>query len=555
MTLVTVANATLDAVERAQRQVRASEERYRTYVEQSPDAIWRAELEQPLDLGLDEEEQFQGMYRYAHLAECNGVMARMYGFADPNEAVGMSFDNLMRPLGSQAAQIVRTFFHSGCRLNSFEVCVHGRQGTEMHFLCSVIGVVQDRMLVGAWGTLRDISDRKWLEEQLLRSQRLEVAGRVAGQVAHDFNNLLSPMTVYPDLIKAQLPEGHAASQFCDAMMEAALRMAEINEDLMTLGRRGLLEQEPFDLNQQVRWALEHVPSSPDSLAIRVELSPDLRLVNGSAAQLSRVIANLLLNAREAMQDAGLLSIRTENVYLDGAFGHHPQVEVGEYAVLHISDTGHGIPEGIRDKIFDAFFTTNKAKRRCSGLGLSVVEAIVKDHRGYIELGTEVGKGTTFSIYLPASDEATREVVDEGMVGGTESILVVDDDPLQREVSTRLLTSLGYRVRVAANGDEAVACLGDEPADLLILDMIMPDLDGLESYRGILQIRPGQKAIIVSGFSDSGLVRQVQALGAGSYVRKPVVPRKLARAVRAELDRESGREAGVDAPVPTRAACS
>ncbi len=384
----------------------------------------------------------------------------------------------------------------------------------------------------------DITERKQLQQRLLRAQRLETAGRIAGQVAHDFNNLLGPVTTYPDLIKMELPEDHPALRYCDAMLAAAEQMADLSENLMTLGRRGILDQQPTDINRLVELALAQMERGTDRLEIVTQLAPDLLHVSGSPTQLLRVITNLLANAREAMQQGGRIAVTTDNVYVDSPMGSHNLVEVGEYVRLQVEDTGRGIPPEIRDKIFEPFFTTKaKDTRRGSGLGLSIVQAIVEDHRGYLDLESEMGRGTTFSIYLPACREPLVGKETEGLESGNERILVVDDDRLQREVLRESLEKLGYRVETATGGEQALAYLKEHPADLMILDMVMPGgMDGTETYRGALEVVPGQRAIIVSGFAASERVAQAQAMGAGAYLRKPVKLEILARAVREELDR-------------------
>lgn len=390
--------------------------------------------------------------------------------------------------------------------------------------------------------VEDITARKRLEEQLLRAHRLEAAGRIAGQVAHDFNNLLSPLVAYPELIKMQLPQDHPALSYCDAMMEAAERAAAINEDMMALGRRGHFDEQAVDLNRLVEQVLDQLSPRPDTLEIRLLLNPDLMAVNGSPAQLLRVITNLISNAREAMEDTGRITIETDNVYYDDATGRYNRVERGEFALLMVADSGPGIPPEILDKIFDAFFTTKSGstKRRGAGLGLSIVQAIVSDHRGYIDLKSELGKGTVFTVYLPVSRQPLNEKSSEGVSGGTELVLIVDDDQFQRKVTGEQLRTLGYQVETATSGEEALAVLKEREVDLVILDMIMPSgIDGAESYRRIAEIRPGQKAIIISGFSESERVKEAQQMGAGAYLRKPATLKKLAQAVRQELDEIKG----------------
>jgi PAS domain S-box-containing protein len=383
----------------------------------------------------------------------------------------------------------------------------------------------------------DITERKLAEEELLRAQRLETAGRIAGQVAHDFNNLLAPLVGYPELIKMHLATDHPARDFCDVMLDAARHIVDINEELLALGRRGHFEQEPLDLGRLVQRAVGQMGPCPDGMAMEVHVAPDLLSIRGSAPQLLRVLTNLLSNAREAMEVAGPLHISAENVYLDQPRGEYTRIPSGEFVCLKVSDSGTGIPTEIRDRIFDAFFTTKVSeKRRGSGLGLSVVQAIANDHGAHLDYHTEVGIGTVFRLYFPVCREAIAEKPTDALIGGTESILVVDDDPGQRQVATQLLETLGYTVETVASGEEAIRRVRGRAPNLLILDMVMPlGIDGAETYRRVLEIVPGQRAIILSGFAESDRVRQALQLGAAAFVRKPVTFDRLAQAARIGLD--------------------
>jgi CheY-like chemotaxis protein len=270
-----------------------------------------------------------------------------------------------------------------------------------------------------------------------------------------------------------------------------------------------------------------------------ELEPELMNIKRGRAQIFRAISNLISNARDAMQDIGNLQIETRNFYVDQVkhrFGHVPR---GEYVRLAIADSGSGIDPEVLPKIFDPFFTTKATdKRRGTGLGLSVVHAVIEDHQGYMDIETKLGQGTTVYLYFPITREKSDSIKLDAIVGGDEKILIVDDDRVQREVTSKLLTKLGYTTQTVTSGEEACRLLSKEQFDLLILDMVMPDgIDGAETFKRILKKVPEQKAIIVSGYAESDRVALAQKLGAGPFIRKPLTLRSIARAVRMELDRK------------------
>lgn len=248
---------------------------------------------------------------------------------------------------------------------------------------------------------------------------------------------------------------------------------------------------------------------------------------------------MIHNARDAMQNIGQITIKTENYYVDDVSMIYGRVPKGEYVKLTIADTGCGIPDNIVQNIFDPFFTSKTTdKKRGSGLGMSVVDAVIKDHNGYIDLNTKVGEGTSFYIYFPITRKAKTSQENIEIYGGHENILIVDDDEIQRSVSVQILGKLGYKVTSVESGEKAVELTKNNQYDLLVLDMIMPDgIDGAETYRRIIEITPDQKAIIVSGFSESERVIEAQKLGVGVFVQKPLTKEAIASAVRNELDRK------------------
>ncbi|MCK4656503.1 MAG: response regulator, partial [candidate division Zixibacteria bacterium] len=357
--------------------------------------------------------------------------------------------------------------------------------------------------------------------------------------AHDFNNLLAPLIGYPDMIRDELPANHPVLEYVHDMEKSAHQIAEINQQLLTLGRRGHYNLEPVNLNEVVMAAVRELEPLPVSLSFETHLSQDLMNTMAGRAQLHRVLANLISNARDAMNDSGRIVIETENFYVDKISLAYGQIPTGEYVKLTVTDTGHGISDDIAQKIFDPFFTTKTSdKKRGSGLGLSVVDAVVKDHEGYIDMHTVEGKGTSFYLYFPITRETTDDLGPECVIGGTETVLVVDDDSVQREVSVKILKRLGYRVNAVDCGEKAIRFLSENEQDILLLDMIMPDgIDGTETYRRAVEISPTQKALILSGFAESERVQMALKIGAGAFIRKPLTRKTLADAVRKELDRE------------------
>jgi PAS domain S-box-containing protein len=401
---------------------------------------------------------------------------------------------------------------------------------------------------GAFGAIIDITETKRLQEFAAQAQRLETAGRIAGQVAHDFNNLLGPLVAYPELITNYLPPAHPARRYVAAMEKAAEQMSEINQQLLTLGRRGHYNHEPMDLNEVIGQIVDQVFPVPDKLQLHQDLGADLMNIKGGKSQIMRAISNLMANAREAMHDSGDLTIRTENYYVMKPSGNITSIPQGEYVKLTVADTGCGITPDNLPQIFDPFFTTKTTDHhKGSGLGLSIVFAVVKDHQGYIDCESAPDQGTSFYLYFPITREHVAAVEDEQLTGGDEYILLVDDDPIQREVTGDLLRELGYTVAAAESGERAIELLGKRRPDLMILDMVMPGgMDGAETYKKADEVYPLQKAIIVSGYAESGRVAEALRLGAGGFVKKPITIQSLAQAIRRELEREASPAAALRA---------
>jgi len=286
---------------------------------------------------------------------------------------------------------------------------------------------------------------------------------------------------------------------------------------------------------------EKLQSYHPGVHIEIHLKKDALNILGSSTHLSKTVMNLVSNAAEAMPEGGKLSISTENRYIDRPIRSHDDIKEGDYIVLTISDTGTGIPPGDIEKIFEPFYTKKKMGRSGTGLGMAVVWGTVKDHKGYIHVQSTEGKGTTFTLYFPVTREKPPEdkssLPIESYSGNGESILIVDDMEEQRKIASGMLRELGYSVISVSSGEEAVEYLKTNKIDLLLLDMIMdPGMDGLDTYKKILEMHPGQKAIIASGFSETDRVKEVESLGAGAYIGKPLLLEKIGIAVKEELEK-------------------
>ncbi len=391
-------------------------------------------------------------------------------------------------------------------------------------------------------------EKRILEERLNRAEKMEALGTLAGGVAHDLNNVLGIVVGYAELLLDGIDEANPMKPRLMNVLRGGERAAAIVEDLLTLARRGVKRRQILNLNKIVienRQSPEFEKLSSYHSAVRFEtdLEPDLLNISGSNIHLGKTLLNLVTNACESMPAGGTVTIKTANQYIDKPLLGYDEVREGDYVVLSVSDTGMGIPSMDLKHIFEPFYTKKAMGRSGTGLGLAVVWGTVKDHDGYINVRSEEGKGSAFTLYFPVTrEEIAAESQSQPLseyLGKGESILVVDDVADQRDLAETMLRKLNYTVASVSSGEEALSYLQGHSVDLLVLDMIMdPGMDGLDTYKSILSIRSKQKAIIVSGFSETDRVAQAQALGVGGYVRKPYVMEKLGLAVRKELDRSA-----------------
>ena len=425
------------------------------------------------------------------------------------------------------------------------------EGGERFFSVSQSSIEDYGVQLGKLIILRDFTEarmadkeKKRLQKQLQKAQKMEVVGVLAGGVAHDLNNILSGIINYPELILLHLPEKSPLRPSVQAIHESGLRAAEVVDDLLTIARGVAITKEISNLNLLVESYLasvEHrgLTQIHPSITFRKELDPDLLNVNCSKIHVTKALMNLVINACESTKGApGAVTISTMNRYLDEPLKGYEQVRRGEYAVLSVSDEGPGIDSEDLERIFEPFYTKKKMGRSGSGLGLTVVWNMLQDHHGYKDVRSSE-KGTMFELYFPAERMAIapppKQLSLKDYHGNEEKILVVDDEARQRDIAFRLLTELNYHTATASNGEAAIEYVKREPFDLILLDMIMPGgMNGYETYAEIIKISPGQKAILASGYARTKEVQAAQALGAGKYLKKPYVMEKLGLTIREEL---------------------
>jgi PAS domain S-box-containing protein len=524
--------AQYDSLVESERSLRESEEKYRRLTETAHDIIVSVDLNWKIT--------------YVNQATLN-----IAGGMNP---VGMSLLSFtpshLHELQEAMMQKRREGFSDG---TSFEWEINVQTGKNTILEIRAALLTKDEKPSGVLFVGRDITERKRaeeekrnLEERLNRAEKMEALGQLAGGVAHDLNNVLGVLSGYSELLLLETPKGHRSRSHAEKILQSTEKGAAIIDDLLTLARRGVTAADVISLNSLVSDffktpVFEKMKDYHPRVTFRTECDPNLLNIKGSPVHLEKTLINLLSNAAESISGEGEVTIRTESRYIDKPFHGYDEVKEGDYAVLTVSDTGMGIPAENREKIFEPFYTKKTMGRSGTGLGLAIVWGTVKDHNGYIDVQTKVGEGTTFTLYFPVTREERiapqqKEPIERYM-GNGESVLVVDDIAEQRDVASGLLTRLGYEVHVVSSGEEAVAYLKGNKADILVLDMIMPPgIDGLETYQRVLGINPKQKAIIVSGFSETERVKEAQKLGAGAYVKKPYVMEKIGVAIRDELNR-------------------
>src|SRR5713226_2276376 len=427
-----------------------------------------------------------------------------------------------------------------------------RYGSEETASCSRCSSASERSAttgIAYYETIvRDVTEQRRLQEQLLQSQKMEAVGRLAGGVAHDFNNLLTVIISYTDLLLEDLGRDDPKREDVAAVRKAAEGAAALTHQLLAFSRKQVLQPKVLDVNATVATTEKLLRRLiGEDIQLVAKLASGLGRVKADPGQIEQVIMNLAVNARDAMPAGGQLTIETANVEMDQAYVRgHPLAQPGRYVMLAVSDTGIGMDEETKAHIFEPFFTT-KEMGKGTGLGLATVYGIVKQSGGFIWLYSEPGQGTSFKIYMPRVDESAERATPaaaETLPRGTETVLVVEDAPAVRAVTRQVLERQGYTVLEAPNGEAALvlATKHHGPIHLLLTDVVMPGVNGRQVAEQLARPRPDMMVLFTSGYTDDSVVRHGILESGIAYLQKPFTPDSLARKVREVLDsaRDSGR---------------
>ena len=470
--------------------------------------------------------------------EANDKLCEMLGYTR-EEIARVPWQELMMP--EDRGQIVGDTATGNVNETNVEKRFLKKDGTHLHALVSSRGVGKGNGTSDYVITLiQDVTDRKRLEAQLLQSQKLEAIGTLAGGIAHDFNNLLMGIEGFTSLILYDLDAGHPHYEKLKSIEEQVRSGAELTKQLLGFARGGKYEAKPTNINAIVDRSSQLFARTRREIVMEKKLREDVWTVEVDRGQIDQVLLNLYVNAWQAMPGGGTLYLQTENIEISALNEDYPDSQSpGAYVRISVTDTGIGMDEKTKERIFDPFFTT-KDRGRGTGLGLASAYGIIKNHGGFITVYSEKGQGTTFNIYLPRSiKESVKEKKEPAQQHshGTETVLIVDDEELNIKVTKLILQRLGYDVITAGGGKEAVEIFSnqDNKIDLVILDMVMPDMGGGETYEILKEIRPSVKCILASGYSINGQAANIMKKGMEAFIQKPFTMSELADVVRKVLD--------------------
>jgi signal transduction histidine kinase/sensor domain CHASE-containing protein/CheY-like chemotaxis protein len=534
--LAGVINRMLGDLAEAERSRRRQEERYRAFITQSSEGIWRCELAAPMPMDLPPEQQIAHLRQHLYLAECNDALARLYGLDSSDQLTGLAIRDSRFAADPRNRDLIMRIMRAGYRMTDGESVVAGREGHTRYFLNNVTGVIDDGKLVRIWGTQREVTEQRRLEQQLRQAQKMEAVGRLAGGVAHDFNNLLSVIHGYTELLLRRFYPGSPEQKEAQQVLHATDRAAALTRQLLALGRKQVLAPRILDLNAvafDIYMLLRRLVR--EDVEFETRFAPQLWSVRADPTQMEQVLVNLIANASDATPAGATVTLETRNVTLRASSpGGDSWLPPGEYVQLMVSDNGVGMDAETRARIFEPFFSTKEVGKG-TGLGLATVYGIVRQSGGQISVQSEPGSGSAFTVYLPRAYGAPEPLKEEPEVRAVPrrsgTLLLVEDDASVRELTYQVLHGRGYTVLTAASGAEALAIASTHAAEieLLITDVIMPGMTGDELVAKMRRCRPELGVVFVSGYA-SDAIPNIVSDGRTAFLQKPFPVEDLVRKV-------------------------
>lgn len=507
-----------------EKELQESEARYKKLFDSTLDGIYQADAD-------------------GAFVMINRAGAEMLGHQSPGDLIGKPVLAYWAAPGDRDAFVAELRRNKSVR--AYPMRAKSIKGEVVH-LEATSRVLEDErgVFLGIEGILRNVTEKRRLEEQFRQAQKMEAVGQLAGGVAHDFNNILSAIMGYAHLVLMKMQPDDPLRHDVGQVIESAQRAASLTQGLLAFSRKQTIQLKALDLGDVVCNFEKFLRRLiREDIELRMSCGERGLTVLADAGQLEQVLLNLVTNSRDAMPDGGRLIVTAEPVRIDDEYVRlHGYGDPGDYAQVTISDTGTGMDEKTRAKIFEPFFTT-KEPGKGTGLGLAVVYGIIKQHGGFINVYSEAGKGSTFKIYLPvvkmAAAPGERKAAEPAVTGGTETVLVAEDDEASRRLEATVLKHFGYTVIEAVDGEDAVRKFVEHKDVLaaVVLDVIMPKKNGAEVYREIKAIRPDVKVLFSSGYTEDILEREGILAEGAVLLLKPVMPKELVRKVREALDKK------------------
>lgn len=505
---------------RAEKALKESEEKYRQLVQAAPAGIYEIDIEAMRFLNVNDV-----------MCEYTGYSREEFLQLNPSDLLTEESRSVLAKRASAPVDPQR-------RLAPVEYAVRAKSGREFRVL------VNSKLFADGGGPLRAMvvahdvtalreaeAEKKRLETRLQEIQRLEALGTLAGGIAHDFNNLLMGIQGNASLVRLDREEGAPLGNRIENIERAVRRGMDLTDRLLGLARGGKYEVRPTDINRLVRLSLETFGRTRKEIRIEEDYAEDLWAAEVDRGQIEQVLLNLCVNAGQAMPRGGTLELHTDNVIFDESEAASRGIDPGRYVSVSVRDTGIGMDEATRRRIFDPFFTT-KAMGQGTGLGLASAYGIVKNHGGMIDVQSAVGEGSCFVLHLPATEKAVagEPARDLRVSSGSGTVLLVDDEEMVRDVGSQMLEKMGYRVMTAVCGKDALDIFARErkAIDAVLLDMIMPDMGGRETYRGLRAMDPDIRVLLVSGYSLDGEAKAIMDMGCAGFIQKPFAMQALAK---------------------------